>query len=98
MKLEQLDNLMEGLPPPPDDTLDLYIEVDEENLHLIDDIIKGYDGIANVRREYRVNRGQKQFRILVMPSFVDELKKILRGLRKYVYIGEIIIEGKSNGC
>ena len=98
MKIDNLRNLTKGLPDPPDDTLDLYIEVDEEDLHFVDDIIKSYDGIANVRREYRVNRGQKQFKVLVSPCFLGEVKGIIRGLRKYIYIGEMVVEGKSNGC
>ncbi|MFP4588806.1 MAG: DUF4911 domain-containing protein [Candidatus Acetothermia bacterium] len=98
MDKSSLDKLTEGLPKPEPDTLDLFVELDQEDLHFLDDIVKSYDGIANVRREYRPYKGQKQFKILVSPDFLVELKAVLRNLRQYIYIGEITVEGPSNGC
>lgn len=98
MKPEQINHLLDDFPSPPEDTLDVYVEMNEEDLHLVDDIIKGYDGLANVRREYRVYKGQKQFRILVSPDYLERLQAVLRELRAYVYIGEITVEGISHGC
>jgi len=90
--MEKIQKAMKKFPKPPTDTIEVYVEIDEEDLHFLDTIIKTYDGLANVRREYRKLKGQKQFLILVSPDFLDELKLILRYLRKHVFIGEIIIE------
>ncbi len=90
--MEKVKMALNELPPPPEDTISVFVEVDEEDLHFLDSIIKAYDGMANVRREYRKSRGQKQFLILVSPDFLDELKPVLRSLRKHVFIGEIIVE------
>lgn len=96
--MTDIDKLLRGFSPPPQDTVDVYVELDQKDLHFVDDVIKGYDGVANVRREYRVHKGQKQFRLLVPPCYVEKVREILRSLRSYIYIGEIIVEGTSNGC
>lgn len=90
--MEKIREAKKELPPPPADTIDVFVEIDEEDLHFLDTVIKTYDGLANVRREYRKVKEQKQFLVLVSPDFLDELLRVLRGLRKYVFIGEIIVE------
>lgn len=74
--MEKIRETKKEFPPPPADTIDVFVEIDEEDLHFLDTVIKTYDGLANVRREYRKVKEQKQFLILVSPDFLDEL---LRG-------------------
>ncbi len=71
------------------------MEVPEEDLHFLDGIVKGYPGIANVRREYITKDGKKYFLILVSPDFLDEMKKVLTRLKKYIHIGDSFIQSDA---
>lgn len=90
-------NLKEGEGGPPEDSIEVYVELEEEDLHFLDAIIEGYDGIANTRREYRVVEGRKEFRILTSPGYVDRTVSIIRDLRRFIFVGRISVEGKSDG-
>lgn len=74
------------------DTIQLFVELDSKDLHLVATIIQSYDGIANVRRDYRVHNGKTFFKILVPPDFLDETKRVLESLKAYIHIGEMYEE------
>lgn len=93
MTTAEINELAKTFSPPPANTIDVYVEIEEEDVHFLDAIMKSYDGVANVRREYRMVREQKQFRVLVSRDLLEETKEVLRNLRQYIYIGEIIVEG-----
>lgn len=76
----------------PRDTIKLYVEVASKDVHFLDAIIKGYPGIANVRRQYALREDKTYFLILVSPDFLAETKKVLKRLKGYIHIGETYIE------
>ena len=82
---------------PPEDSIEVYVELEEEDLHFLDAVIEGYDGIANARREYRVVKGRKEFRILTSPGYVDQTVSVIRDLRRFIFVGRIAVEGQSDG-
>ncbi len=82
---------------PPEDSIEVYVELEEEDLHFLDAVIEGYDGIANARREYRVVNGRKEFRILTSPGYVDQTVSVIRDLRCFIFVGRIAVEGQSDG-
>jgi len=92
------DGITGELPSPPEDSVELYVELEEEDLHFLDAVIEGYDGIANVRREYRVRDGGKEFRILTSPGYLDFTVEIIRDLRRFLFVGKITVEGEDNDC
>lgn len=71
------------------DAIILYVEIDGRDVHFLDAIIKGYPGIANVRRDYRVYGGKTYYKILTSPDFMAETKEVIRRLRDYIHIGHI---------
>lgn len=77
------------------DTIKLFVEVPEEDLHFLDGIVKGYPGIANVRRKYIIKDGKKYFLILVAPDFLDEVKEVLTRLKEYIDIGESFVQSNA---
>lgn len=83
------DHLNLEVEPPPSDTVNLFVELEEKDVHFLDTIIKGYNGIANVRRDYKVREGKIYFKILVSPDLLEESKQVLEELREYISIGEI---------
>jgi len=82
---------------PPEDSMEVYVELEEEDLHFLDAVIEGYDGIANARREYRVVNGRKEFRVLTSPGYVDLTVSVIRDLRRFIFVGRIAVEGQSDG-
>ncbi len=74
---------------PPQDTVDLYVEMNEKDVHFLEVIIKGYDGVAHLRRDWITQEGRRFFKILVPPDFLDEVRRILENARKYIWLGEI---------
>ncbi|MBC7099910.1 hypothetical protein H5T52_12550 [Candidatus Bipolaricaulota bacterium] len=74
----------------------LWVEMDEESLHLVDGAFGMSDGLANVRREYREIGGRKFFKIYVAPGGLAEAMEILDRLRKLVRIGEVIVEDEGD--
>jgi len=78
---------MAEIPPPPQDTLTLLIEVDKDNIHFVDNIFKSHDNIAQVRRDYRVFQGRPCYEILVPPQLLEETYSVIERLKDLIPIG-----------
>jgi len=65
------------------------VELPEGEIHLLDAIISGYDGIAQVRRDWCRHRGRQYCLLLVPPGFLDQTRQALEGARGHLAIGEI---------
>ncbi|OGF53388.1 MAG: hypothetical protein A2Z21_06990 [Candidatus Fraserbacteria bacterium RBG_16_55_9] len=74
---------------PPEDTVALFVEMNEKDVHFLEMIIIAYDGVAHLRRDWFERDGRRFFKILVSPDLVDELRRILDNTKKYIQIGEI---------
>ena len=72
-----------------------WLNTTEKEIHFIDAIVSAYDGLANVRRDYRLKDGKIYFKIYVAPGMEDEFLAIIDRLRGVATIGEII-EGEDN--
>lgn len=77
---------------PPEELPVLWVEMDEEALHFVDGVFGMYDGLANVRREYREIEGRKFFKIFVASGCISEALAVLERAKKFVRIGEIRVE------
>lgn len=67
-----------------------WLNTTEKEIHFIDAIVSAYDGLANVRRDYRLKDGKIYFKIYVAPGMEDEFLAIIDRLRGVATIGEII--------
>ncbi len=81
---------------PPKKMAALWVEMDEEALHMVDGAFGMSDGVANVRREYREQGGRKFFKIYVAPGCLNEALEVLQRLREFVPLGEIIVEHEAD--
>ena len=72
-----------------------WLNTTEEEIHFIDAVIGAYDGLANVRRDYRFQDGKIFFKVYVAPGMEDEFLALLDGLRQVATIGELI-EGEDD--
>ena len=69
-----------------------WIATDESEIHYIDGVISAYDGVAAVRREFRLKDGQTQYRVFVAPGMEDEFLEIVARLRQTAKIDAVIRE------
>ncbi len=74
--------------------LTLLVELEERDIHFLDTIIRGYDGIASLRRDYRVINGRTFFELLTSSGFRQEVEELLEELRPYAPVGQILEEGE----
>jgi hypothetical protein len=72
------------------DAIVYWLQTDEEEIHYIDAIITAHDGLANVRRDYRLQNGKLYFKIYVGPGMEEEFLALMDRLREVARIGELI--------
>jgi len=86
---------MRDVPPPPEDTLSLMVEVGAEDIHFLDNIVKSHDHLAQVRRDYRLFQGRPCYEIMVPPQRLEELLQVLEHLKKLIWIGHVAVAPAS---
>lgn len=74
------------------DALVYWIGTTEEEIHYLDAITSAYDGLASVRREYRLRDGEVQYKVYVSPGMEDEFLELMERLRATAKIGTLIRE------
>ncbi|HUT86607.1 MAG TPA: hypothetical protein VMX15_00785 [Candidatus Heimdallarchaeota archaeon] len=67
-----------------------WLNAKEEEIHFIDAVISAYDGLANIRRDYRLQDGSIYFKVYVAPGMEDEFLQLMERLRRAATIGDII--------
>jgi len=65
-----------------------WVNTTESEIHFIDAILSAYDGLANVRRDWRLHDGRIFFKIYVGPGMEDEFEEVMDRLRQTAEIGE----------
>lgn len=66
-----------------------WVETTQEEVHFIDAIVSAYDGLANVRRDYRLHEGAIQFKVYVAPGMEAEFETLIERLRPRARIGRV---------
>ena len=74
------------------DAIVYWIGTTEEEIHFLDAIVSAYDGLASVRREYRLRDGETQYKIYVSPGMEDEFLELMGRLRERAKIGTLVRE------
>ena len=63
------------------DAIVYWLGTTESEIHFIDAIISAYDGVANVRREYRLKDGRSEYKVYVGPGMESEFLEIIERLK-----------------
>jgi hypothetical protein len=58
-----------------------WIATHEAEVHYLDAIISAYDGLANVRREFRLRDGKSYYKVYVSAGMEREFLEIVDALR-----------------
>jgi len=72
------------------DALVYWLVTSEEEIHYIDAIISAYDGLASVRRDFRLKDGEAQYKIYVADGMEDEFLEVMERLRETAKIDRLI--------
>lgn len=67
-----------------------WLETTEKEIHFIDAIASAYDGLANVRRDYRLENGRVYFKVYVAWGMEEEFLELIDDLRRTARIGEVL--------
>jgi len=67
-----------------------WLNTTEEEIHFLDAVIGAYDGLANVRRDWRLQDGKIFFKVYVAFGMEDDFLELLERLRRVATIGEVI--------
>ena len=72
------------------DALVYWLATSEEEIHFIDAIISAYDGMAALRRDFRMINGQAMYKVYVSPGMEDEFLEVMARLRETASIADLI--------
>jgi hypothetical protein len=75
------------------DAIVYWLGTSESEIHFIDAIVSAYDGLANVRREYRLKEGRTEYKVFVSPGMEDEFVELVERLRSAADIQSLEREG-----
>ncbi len=78
-----------GLVPPGDAEI-LWVEISDRDLHFLDAALMVTDGLANVRREYKLVGGRKLYKLFVAPGQLGEVERLIARAGRFVPIGRVI--------
>lgn len=67
---------------PREDALVYWIGTSEDEIHFIDAILSAYDGVACVRREFKVEGGDSLYKIYVTAGMEREFLDVMARLRE----------------
>jgi hypothetical protein len=72
------------------DAIVYWLATTEEEIHYIDAIISAYDGMAALRRDFRLIDGRTMYKVFVSPGMEDEFLEVMDRLRATASITEVI--------
>jgi len=78
------------------DAIVYWIGTHEAEIHFLDAILSAYDGLAVVRREFKVEDGETLYRVYVSPGMEEEFLELVERLRKRTTIGRLVREGEAD--
>lgn len=78
------------------DAIVYWIGTTEEEIHFLDAIVSAHDGLASVRREYRLRDGETQYKVYVSPGMEDEFLELMERLRRTAKIGSLVREDDAD--
>jgi len=72
-----------------DEVIVYWLATSESEIHYIDAIISAYDGLATVRREFKIADGDTYYRVFVSAGMEEEFIEVLERLRSSADIRDV---------
>jgi len=80
------------------DALVYWLATSEEEIHFIDAIVSAYDGMASVRRDFRMIDGRAMYKVFVSRGMEDEFLEVMQRLRETAAIDDLIREDDATSA
>jgi hypothetical protein len=80
------------------DAVVYWVGTTEDEIHFLDAIISAYDGLATVRREFRLCGGETQYKVYVSPGMEREFLELMGRLRRRARIGTVVRQGEDDAA
>jgi len=80
------------------DALVYWLATTEDEIHFIDAVVSAYDGMASVRRDFRMIDGRAMYKIFVSRGMEDEFLDVMKRLRATVAIDDLIREDDATSA
>jgi hypothetical protein len=64
------------------DAIVYWIGTTESEVHFLDAILGAYDGVASIRREFRLKDGRTEYKVFVAPGMEAEFLEVMARLRQ----------------
>lgn len=71
------------------DVIVYWLATSESEIHFIDAIVSAYDGLASVRREYKIADADTYYKVFVSAGMEDEFLDVLERLKKKADIRDV---------
>ena len=72
-----------------------WIATNEEEIHFVDAILSAYDGLATVRREFKLQDGRAMYKVYVAEGMEDEFLEVMDRLKAHADIGAVLRGGED---
>jgi len=72
-----------------------WLATSEEEIHFIDAIVSAYDGMAVVRRDFKIIDGRAMYKVYVSPGMEDEFLEVMERLKGQAKIDALIRETEA---
>ena len=72
------------------DAVVFWLGTSEDEIHFIDAVISAYDGLAALRRDFRIINGRAMYKVFVSQGMEDEFLEIMARLRSVAAISDLI--------
>lgn len=78
------------------DAVAYWIATTEDEIHFVDAILSAYDGLATVRREFKLRDGSAMYKIYVAAGMEAEFLEVIERLRARADI-RAVLRGDDDG-
>jgi hypothetical protein len=72
-----------------------WIATTEDEVHFVDAILSAHDGLATVRREFKLQDGSAMYKVYVAEGMEDEFLEVMDRLKAHAEIGAVLRGGED---
>jgi hypothetical protein len=74
----------------PSGTVVYWLATTEEEIHFIDAIVSAYDGLAGVRRDFKIEEGRSMYKVYVSAGMEEEFLELMERLTERARIDAVV--------
>ncbi len=72
-----------------------WVATTEDEIHFVDAILSAHDGLATVRREFKLQDGSAMYKVYVAEGMENEFLDVMDRLKAHAHIGAVLRGGED---